>query len=205
MSIVITPIPSTIELAAPAFQLGTTNTAGAAVTAVASNSTLLSFDTTVPSSPGTVAVGSATVASRRDHVHGGYETGTWIPVLQDGGFSDKGQSSSINVGTYTKIGRVVYVSCRLRMDSLGTLIAGNGANLTGLPYTAVNTSDLAFTLAVRGVTLNISAGQSLTCRVLYNTNYATLELWDLATGAGSALISEITASATLVLTGHYEV
>jgi len=28
MSIIITPIPSTLELAAPAFQLGTTNIAG---------------------------------------------------------------------------------------------------------------------------------------------------------------------------------
>jgi len=73
MSIVITPIPSTIELAAPAFTLGTTNTAGAAVTAVASNSTLLAYDATVPT---TIAysdaanAGSASVSARRDHTHG---------------------------------------------------------------------------------------------------------------------------------------
>jgi len=73
MSIVITPIPSTIELAAPAFTLGATNTAGAAVTAVASNSTLLTFDGVVPGDLAysqSANAGSAVVTSRRDHAHG---------------------------------------------------------------------------------------------------------------------------------------
>ena len=72
MTIHVTPIPSTIELATPAFTLGTANTAGAAVTAVSSNSTLLTFDTTSPVAVAAAAVvGSATVAARRDHVHPG--------------------------------------------------------------------------------------------------------------------------------------
>jgi len=73
MSIVITPIPSTLELAAPAFTLGTTNTAGGAVTAVSSNSTLLTFDATVPTTiaySATAQTGTAVVSSRRDHNHG---------------------------------------------------------------------------------------------------------------------------------------
>lgn len=73
MTIHVTPIPSTIELATPAFVLGTANTAGSLASAVASDSTLLAFDTTVPTSIGiadTAAVGSATVAVRRDHLHG---------------------------------------------------------------------------------------------------------------------------------------
>jgi hypothetical protein len=69
MSIVVTPIPRLIDLAAPAFTLGTANAAGSAVTAVASDSTLLAFDTTLPAATGTSAVGTATTAPRRDHVH----------------------------------------------------------------------------------------------------------------------------------------
>jgi hypothetical protein len=69
MTIHVTPIPQLIELAAPAFTLGTANAAGAAATAVASNSTLLTFDTTLPAATGTAAVGTSTVAPRRDHVH----------------------------------------------------------------------------------------------------------------------------------------
>ena len=58
-------------MAAPAFTLGTANAAGSAETAVASDSTLLAFDTTLPSAVGTAATGSAVVAVRRDHVHAG--------------------------------------------------------------------------------------------------------------------------------------
>jgi hypothetical protein len=73
MSISVTPIPKLIEFAAPAFTLGTANSAGAASTAVASDSTLLVFDTTTPAATAaTGSVGSATTAPRRDHVHAGY-------------------------------------------------------------------------------------------------------------------------------------
>ena len=72
MSIYVTPIPRLIDLAAPAFTLGTANAAGSAETAVASDSTLLVFDTTVPDAitfGQSGAAGSATVAARRDHAH----------------------------------------------------------------------------------------------------------------------------------------
>jgi len=74
MAIHVTPIPRLTVLTAPAFTLGTANAAGAAITAVASNSTLLVYDTTVPttisSSGGSAATGSAATAARRDHAHG---------------------------------------------------------------------------------------------------------------------------------------
>jgi len=69
MSIQVTPIPRLTVLAVPAFELGVANTAGTAISAVASDATLLAFDTTLPAAVGVSAVGSATVAPRRDHVH----------------------------------------------------------------------------------------------------------------------------------------
>ena len=48
MSISVTPIPRLLDLTVPAFTLGTNNAAGAATTAIASDSTLLAFDTTLP-------------------------------------------------------------------------------------------------------------------------------------------------------------
>jgi len=72
MAIHVTPIPSTLELAVPAFVLTTANSAGDASTAVASNSDLLMFDASNPAAVAeSAAVGSATVASRRDHGHAG--------------------------------------------------------------------------------------------------------------------------------------
>jgi len=58
--------------AAPSFTLGTSNISGSG-DSVHAGATLLVFDTTVVTSEGiadTAAVGSATVASRRDHLHG---------------------------------------------------------------------------------------------------------------------------------------
>ena len=70
MTIHVTPIPRLTTLVAPAFTLGTTNAAGSAITAVPSDSTILTYDTTVPASiAASSAVGSATTAARRDHVH----------------------------------------------------------------------------------------------------------------------------------------
>jgi len=72
MGISVTPIPRLTTLTTPAFTLGTANAAGDALTAVASNSTLLSFDTTAPDAitfGQSGAVGAATVAPRRDHAH----------------------------------------------------------------------------------------------------------------------------------------
>ena len=72
MPINVTPIPRLIELATPALTLGTANSAGSAETAIASDSTILVYDTTAPAAVGTSsATGSATTATRRDHVHAG--------------------------------------------------------------------------------------------------------------------------------------
>jgi hypothetical protein len=72
MTINVTPIPRLLDLAAPAFTLGTANAAGSAQTAVASDSTLLAFDTTLPDAitfGQSGAVGTSETAARRSHAH----------------------------------------------------------------------------------------------------------------------------------------
>ncbi len=67
-----TRLPPTV-FGAPGFTLGTTNTAGSSGVAVDSDATVLAFDTTAPTNEAfgdSAAVGSATVAARRDHLHG---------------------------------------------------------------------------------------------------------------------------------------
>jgi len=81
MSIHVTPIPRLTVLSTPAFTLGTTNTAGAAITAVASNSTILTYDATDPAAVAASAVvGTATTAARRDHVHVGGPAATQVQM-----------------------------------------------------------------------------------------------------------------------------
>jgi len=72
VTINVTPIPRLTTLTAPAWTLGTSNAAGTALTAVASDATVLAFDGTLPDAitfGQSGATGSATVASRRDHSH----------------------------------------------------------------------------------------------------------------------------------------
>ena len=79
MSIHITPIPRLTTLTTPAFTLGTSNAAGDALTAVASNSTILTYDATVPETVGTAnAAGDSTTAARRNHVHAALGTRTTV-------------------------------------------------------------------------------------------------------------------------------
>jgi len=93
MSIQVTPIPRLTSFAAPALTLGTTNAAGTADTTIATDSTILAFDTTLPAAVGTAAVGSATVAPRRDHVHGG--TTLAAPALTLGTSNAAGSAATV--------------------------------------------------------------------------------------------------------------
>jgi len=63
---------SGLPYAVPALTLGTANTEGSADTVIRTDATILVFDATAPADIGSAgAVGSATVAARRDHVHRG--------------------------------------------------------------------------------------------------------------------------------------
>jgi len=68
-----------------------------------------------------------------------YEEGTFTPVLKDD-LSGNAAGSSASSGRYTKIGRVVNFSFAIEVNSLSGMTAGNGLNVTGLPYTVNNNS-----------------------------------------------------------------
>lgn len=62
-----------------------------------------------------------------------YEEGTWTATLSGTG-SSSGQGYDNQTMQYTKIGRVVYLTGMLDMNSLGTL-GGDYLKITGLPFT----------------------------------------------------------------------
>ncbi len=130
MSITVTPIPRLTSLTTPAFTLGTANAAGDAITAVASNSTLLAFDATVPSnSPGTAAAGTATVAGRRDHVHGqGAATGN----LDLGAYKlvGNGGSTGIAISANGEVTNTAQPAMLVKPAADRENVTGNGTNYT---------------------------------------------------------------------------
>ena len=106
MGINVTPIPRLTTLTTPAFTLGTANAAGDAITAVASNSTLLAYDTTVPAETAAIsAVGDSGTAARRNHVHGD-QVKVWGMMSADGTLNT---SFNVTSGSKTSSGRYDFV------------------------------------------------------------------------------------------------
>jgi hypothetical protein len=73
--------------ATPAIVLGTVAAAGAATTVIRSDSTIVAFDATMPTTSvptDAAATGSAAKAARRDHVHGREPLSNVIPLVEAG-------------------------------------------------------------------------------------------------------------------------
>jgi len=105
---------------------------------------------------GGVYLGGTGAANKLDD----YEEGTWTPVLKGGGASGTYELSDYSA-TYTKIGRVVYVSCSITLSSSITGGGTSYALISGLPFNYDVSEDKALTgnLRTTGVNYDSSATQ----------------------------------------------
>ena len=69
-----------------------------------------------------------------------YEEGTWTPSYV-GGSSNPSVSYNIQVGRYTKVGRLVTAQCRLRTSAVSSQGSGY-LMIAGLPFTSLNVSNV---------------------------------------------------------------
>ncbi len=137
-----------------------------------------------------------------------YEEGTWTPILADTSLSDEGATYSSQVGSYTKIGDIVKVHCQLALTGLGTLTTSQAAHIIGLPYASHATAGYQFSLSLAFASgLSLSAAGFVTAWVPSNVSYIKLSKWlaTSTTGVTNALISDISASGTLIIGGTYKV
>ena len=74
-----------------------------------------------------------------------YEEGTWTPVIQ--ALGGNAASATVDAALYTKIGRMVHVTCFLSSINIGAITSGNYIILSGLPFTATSYGD--FTMAYK--------------------------------------------------------
>ena len=78
---------------------------------------------------------SATSGTGTSELLADYEEGTWTPVLNS--FTLGGDSTTTLSGTYTKIGRAVYVSALIDCTGTTTITSvEDTSNVSGLPFTA---------------------------------------------------------------------
>jgi len=130
-----------------------------------------------------------------------YEEGTWTPTILWGG-SDTGAVYTLQVGTYTKIGNVVYFQGFSQITTQSS--ATGNFSVGGLPFTSRNTTNL-ITLCHAGIDNASSNITQPKGRIL--SNVTSIEImsgadtnnWNLLTNSIRA------ASFRTYVAGHYYV
>jgi hypothetical protein len=97
---------------------------------------------TTPSSGTGITFPATQSASSNANTLDDYEEGTWTPSL--GGNT----TYAAQVGTYTKIGKIVYVSAYLIVTTIGT---GSTTYIDGLPFSGTTTSSAGGIVAFSGL------------------------------------------------------
>jgi hypothetical protein len=104
-----------------------------------------------------------------------YEEGTWTPTIS-GFLTNPTLTYSTRVGTYTKIGRVVTITCSVQPGSVSVAGTGN-LQFTGLPFTCINTADFVAT-GVSNQNGNFNWGTNKTAIVFsIATNSSTISVF----------------------------
>lgn len=125
-----------------------------------------------------------------------YEEGTWTPVLSDG---TNNATSGTAIGRYTKVGKLVTVSCQLTTTSLGAITSGS-LRITGLPFSA-NGSAGGGVASVSG--LAVTAGQSVAVGIASAANFVQLRLSDSAAGYTNLVGGKWTATGSTTFSISY--
>ena len=162
---------------------------------------------TVDSSTGDTTFQAGIALSAGTDLLDTYEEGDWTPELWDDTLATEGTppTYTVQVGTYTRIGDLVHVQGRLSISSLGGLTSGQNLRLGGLPFTAENVANAYSTLAVgyaRG--MSITLGTSVSGFVVTNASHIEMELGDSTVGSRSMLVSEFSATGSMMFSAIYK-
>ena len=128
-----------------------------------------------------------------------YEVGTWTPVLSDG--TNNATMDAGTLGSYTKIGRVVYCSFTILTSSLGS-VSGN-LRVTGLPFAQGGAFGPSAFTSSANQQLNVTAGQFVSGRIVGANTF--VELWINNSSAGMTRMqaTEWSADGYANFTGYY--
>ena len=169
----------------------------------------LTFDGTTLTIAGQIAFPASQSANAGANVLDDYEEGVWTPGISDSSLDpegdDKSQGYDLQVGHYTKIGRLVTISGNITMNSVGSMTAGNTANIVGLPFTSKNVTSYSASVHFgNGSGLAIGDNHSIAGVILLNRVYIDVKEWDATTGVASAMtVAELSADGHLEFSASY--
>jgi hypothetical protein len=144
-----------LDLQSGGSTVASVSSTGMAVTGTGKFATTIGVGNATPAASGAGITFPATQSASSDaNTLDDYEEGTWTPVLT---FATPGNLSVAylqQVGIYTKIGNTVTVSFAIRTSTFTHSTASGALNVTGLPFTSVTVTNLAFYggSAWRGIT-----------------------------------------------------
>jgi hypothetical protein len=117
-----------------------------------------------------------------------YEEGTWTPNL--GGNT----TYTVQTGTYTKIGNLVFCTCQLTVNVHGT---GASASISGLPFTNANNSQLGGSV---GYFSDIATSVTFMTAYVSTTDIVLTSLTAAGTATGANLIFKDSADVRVSVT-----
>jgi hypothetical protein len=133
-----------------------------------------------------------------------YEEGTWTPVPTSSGAT----FDSIVNGTYTKIGRLVFITCEIDNSSAPTGTLTNEMSITNLPFTSLSSMRFGASLAI-GFEVAIdfpSGGLGIQARIPANTSIISLRFTkDDASGDDFLASNFDNSDARISLAGCYPI
>ena len=135
-----------------------------------------------------LGVNSATASNLLDD----YEEGTWTPALSNFG----GSSESFIAPRYTKIGRLVTVSCQLQIGSFPS--DGSSFAISGLPFTVKNEGGTTFGVVPFRQTNTTIMGLTI------GDNNTVMEMYEVGNGGGQFNYNDFGQSKTMAFVAQYE-
>jgi hypothetical protein len=149
------------------------------------------------------ATGGPTSGSGSTELFDDYEEGTFTPILQNTGGVQVG-AYSIQVGFYTKIGRMVHANVVISANGLGSAGTSNVILLGGLPYDSLSSTNHDTAISVsHAVNLNITAGQNLGGFLPANSTNIRLSLYDSTQGTTDFTFGELSTDGQIKVSIQY--
>ena len=111
-----------------------------------------------------------------------YEEGSGFADIEDGNgnsYTFYEQDGQYNRLVYTKIGRLVFFTCRFYTSSTGSVVSSAGARITGLPFTAISSVPAgAGSIHNAYVAMNTSSAVVFSGMIQEGTTYMSLHKQD---------------------------
>jgi len=127
-----------------------------------------------------------------------YEEGNWTPVFSGSG-GTSGQSYSQQVGSYVKIGQLVWCTCYIVLTNKGTIT--DQLQISGLPFTALASGTGSYPAVTFGIVgyWTLTSGHILTGYVTAGSTYIRLQETDFTGVSSTFLTTSAIANNTQVL------